>query len=184
MNELLLRRSMMGGGANFTTVTLYPSSYDDVNSTYRSISTTYPITNGYTGTSSDTFARIFINTGQGAETKFYFTFDTSTIPSNAIIKSVVMKTKVTIQTAQTTAIATRTQQVCIGTVEKGATSIFNTNVITRTLDTSGSWTLSDLADISLYLRIVRGTTSTATNFQIDFYGADLIVKYKLPPEDT
>ena len=171
----------MNGAVNVAKATLHPSSFDEVNSLYKSISETYPITNGYTGTESDTFARIFTNTGAGAETKFYFKFDTSSIPNNAVIKSVVMKTKLTIQTALTTAIATRNQQVCVGTTEKGATTIFNTTVVTRTLDTgAGGWSLSDLANISLYLHVVRGTTNTATNFQIDFYGADLVIGYSLP----
>lgn len=182
MNELLLRRAMMQRSSTVTRVVLAPSSYDEENSVYKSFSSSYPITNAYTGTESDTFARIFTNTGAGAETKFYFKFNTSSIPNNAVIKSVVMKTKLSIQTALTTAIATRNQQVCVGTTEKGATTIFNTTVVTRTLDTGSGWSLSDLANISLYLQVVRGTTNTATNFQIDVYGADLIVDYNLPEE--
>lgn len=183
MNELLLRRAMMQRSSTVTRVVFSPSSYDEENSTYKSFSTSYPITNAYTGTASDSFARIFINTGSGVETKFYFKFDTSTIPSDAVIKSVVMKTRLTIQTIQSTAIATRTHQVCVGTEAKGTTSTFNTTDTIRELDTGGSWTWAELQDITLYIHVVRGTTSGSTNFQVDVFGADLIVDYNLPEEE-
>ena len=62
------------------TITVYPSGY--INNASASISN---ISNAYTSTDSTTYAQINLKTGRGALTDVFFTFDLSSIPSNATI---------------------------------------------------------------------------------------------------
>jgi hypothetical protein len=74
-------------------VTVVPSGYDSANSSYSSISSSYPITNAYDDSNSTSYAYITCNTGSYATTYISLTFDFSEVPSGATIDSITAKAK-------------------------------------------------------------------------------------------
>ena len=57
------------------TITAYPTSYDTAHAAYRSVSSSYPLSNGYTAASSTTYAQVNWVRGSAAETYLYYRFD-------------------------------------------------------------------------------------------------------------
>ena len=72
-------------------VTLVPTGYDGQLSSYISVDASYPLSNGLTSSSSDTFAVLNLNTGSGAVSKLAVKFDVSKIPTNAKINSIWLR---------------------------------------------------------------------------------------------
>ena len=68
-------------------VTLVPAGYDGQRSSYISVDASYPLSNGLTSSSSDTFAVLNLNKGGGAVSKLAVKFDVSNIPTHAKINS-------------------------------------------------------------------------------------------------
>lgn len=180
---------------NQQTFTGVPTSYDTVNSSYAStyngenavngIYNGNEISNGYTNTGSTTRAAIYSNSGSSAETYFYYKFDCSSIPQNAIIQSVSCSVKCGNQ--GTTYYSVREVQMCNGTTPKGSPTTStgsNTGATVHSL-TVGTWTREELNDCSVrfYLKRVSGTGTGATSMStFSFYGATLIVYYTLPQD--
>jgi len=75
------------------TLTTHPSGYDSSNSSYSSVSGSYPISNGYTDASSTSYAYITCHTGSQAESHISYTFNVSEIPEEATIDSVACSVK-------------------------------------------------------------------------------------------
>ena len=111
-------------------VTLNPSGYSDLTSL--TTATNYPITNGYTDTSSTTYARLTISSG--ATGYVYFTFDTSAIPENATIDSIAATAKVRV--SSTTTVTNTVCQLYSNTTAKGSNTTFastsTSNIVTLT----------------------------------------------------
>ena len=100
MDELMRRRAMMFK-KNKTIVTATftgtPTSYDTINHSWYSVSN---MANGYTDSSSTTYATINNARGANAETYAYFTFDTLSIPIYATIESVVRRKYIRLEVLQ------------------------------------------------------------------------------------
>ena len=64
-------------------VTLVPAGYDGQRSSYSSVDASYPLSNGLTSASSDTFTVLNLNKGSGAVSKLAIKFDMSKIPTDA-----------------------------------------------------------------------------------------------------
>ena len=136
-------------------ITINPTSFDSVNSSYASnyndgstaidgIYSGNVISNGFAGSGSTTRAAFFTNTGQSAASYFYYNFDCSSIPQTATINSVACAVKCGTQGPNY--YNTRQVQLCAGTTPKGnATTISgnNTSPSTHTL-TVGTWTREEL----------------------------------------
>lgn len=159
------------GGPQEYTITLHPVSYDTENYSWRTSSN---IDRGYTNSSSTTYARFGIPKPYG-EAYVYYKFDTSSIPDGAEIVSVACTAKATASGNSTTT-PTKQIQMATGTTLKGTPTTINTSATERTLDV-GQWTLAELRDIRI--RPYARTGNTQSNYNIDFYGATLTIKYRI-----
>ena len=74
-------------------VTLVPTGYDGQRSSYISVDASYPLSNGLTSSSSNTFTVLNLNTGSGAVSRLAVKFDMSKIPTDAKINSISCKIK-------------------------------------------------------------------------------------------
>lgn len=154
------------------TVTLYPSSYDTENYSWRNSSN---ISNGYTNSSSTTYAGFGIPKPYG-EAYVYYRFDTSSIPDGAEIVSVSCTAKARANgNSKTTPV--KQIQMATGTTLKGTATTMSSTATVYTLDV-GEWTLAELRDIRV--RPYAKTGNTSSNYNLDFFGATLTIEYNLP----
>lgn len=161
------------------TATFEPSGFDSVNSVYNTVSSSYPISNGYAGSSSTTYAQFTFVNGSRAETYIYYTFDLSSIPANATIKSVSVTAKTYISTTSSSYVSARQVQMCSGTTPKGsATNMTNTSGGTTATLSVGEWTRAELQNAALRLYVMRGTSSTTSERYVRLYGATMTVEYE------
>lgn len=156
-----------------------PSGYltRDEGSEYYSASN---ISNGYNGSDNTTYGQINLSRGSGAETHFYYTFDFSGIPRNAVIKSVAVTAKLTISNTQATIITARRVEVCRGMESMGDSVGVSTSTAVKELDPGLGWTRDNLDGLKIHMFATRGTSSTSTNVYFRFYGADVTVEYEVP----
>ena len=164
-----------------TTKTVNISSYYS-GSTYDSanIDSSYPISNGYAGSDSTTYAKIPLTQGSNAETSFIYSFASlSSIPSTATINSVSCSAKLGINQTGSKYVSSRTVQLCTGSSGStlmGSASTVGSGSSVYTL-TTGTWTRSQLTSAKLRLYAKRGTSGTSTVYYFVFYGATLTVNY-------
>ena len=156
------------------TITAHPTNVANDHA-YASVSST---TNGYTDSSSTTYATINLTTGSGATTYIYFTFDFSDIPAGATIDSVSCSAKAYINTTNSSRITTRQIQLYSGTTAKGSASTIS-NSTTAFSMTTGSWTRDELQNARIRLYGVRGTSNTTSTYYFRFYGATFTVNYSV-----
>ena len=156
------------------TITAHPTNVASDHA-YASVSST---TNGYTDSSSTTYATINLTTGSGATTYIYFTFDFSDIPAGATIDSVSCSAKAYINTTNSSRITTRQIQLYSGTTAKGSASTIS-NSTTAFSMTTGSWTRNELQNARIRLYGVRGTSNTTSTYYFRFYGATFTVNYSI-----
>ena len=156
------------------TITAHPTNVASDHA-YASVSNT---TNGYTESSSTTYATINLTTGSGATTYIYFTFDFSDIPAGATIDSVSCSAKAYINTTNSSRITTRQIQLYSGTTAKGSASTIS-NSTTAFNMTTGSWTRNELQNARIRLYGVRGTSNTTSTYYFRFYGATFTVNYSI-----
>lgn len=156
------------------TITVHPTNVADDHA-YASISNT---SNGYTDSSSTTYATINLTTGSGATTYIYFTFDFSDIPAGATIDSVSCSAKAYINTTNSSRITTRQIQLYSGTTAKGSASTIS-NSTTAFNMTPGTWTRDELQNARIRLYGVRGTSNTTSTYSFRFYGATFTVNYSV-----
>ena len=155
------------------TVTLHPSGYTGESN--MSASSSYPISNGYTDSSSTTYARFTLSSGSTG--LIYYTFDTSDIPSGATISSIACTAKARVSS---TSRVTSTQcQLYTGTTAKGSNSTFASTSTSNTVTlTCGTWTRSELDNLRLK---IGGTGSSGSgggsSRYIYFYGATVTITY-------
>lgn len=154
-----------------------PSSYDDDASEYYSLTN---IQNAYADTTSTNYGAVDLVRGAEARTDFYIKCDFSSIPANAIIRSVAVKVKSLIGSTTSTIIASRGQNVCKGTSPVGENTTMTTSATVRTLDSGGSWTRAELDTLAIHFFAVRGTNYPTNSFSIRIYGAEVDVEYEVP----
>ena len=159
-------------------ITIYPSGYDSANSDYSGVSSSYPISNGYDGTSSTNYAYITCNTGSRATTYISYTFNVSGVPEEAQIDSIECKVKVRV--SSTSYISAGEVQLYSGETEKGSgVSARTTSATTYTISNPGSWTRSELDNIEIRYTGTRGTSQTTRAAYLYFYGCDLTINYSI-----
>lgn len=159
------------------TLTLHPTGYSSANSSYSSISSSYPVTNGYTDASSTSYAYITCNTGSQASTYISYTFDVSEIPSNATITSVACSAKVRV--SSTSYISTANVRLYSGSTAKGSSTSARTTTATAYTLTPGDWTRAELDNIQVRYTGTRGTSNTTRAAYLYFYGATLSITYAI-----
>lgn len=151
------------------TATLIPSGY--IGLTGMTINSSYPIGNGYANSSSTNYTRFDISTSTTGYV--YFTFDTSSIPSNATISSVTAQFKARV--GNTTRVTNTGAQLYTNTTAKGSSTAFASTTASVRSITAGTWTRSELNNLRLYIT-GKGSSSSSSK-RIDFYGADITVTY-------
>lgn len=169
--DALLRRNVMGGGKAkvIRTLAVNPSSSGGS-------STPPSAANAYTDENSTTYA----NPRLAAGTRYWwFKFDTSALPADANILSVVCRAK-----ARLTGVAgvdPRTIAMYYGSMQKGAAKTLTSGLTTFTF--SGvNWTAAELSDAR-----VRCDMTFASGYGnpgwLYFYGATLTIQYTSDSED-
>lgn len=152
-----------------------PSGLNASNSSYSSISSSYPITNAYANADSTSYAYITCNTGSQAVTRIALTFDLSSIPANATIDSVACSAKARV--SSTSYISTAYLQLYNNTTAMGSTTSARTTSATKYNLTCGTWTRAQLNNLELRYTGTRGTSNTTRAAYLYFYGADLTINY-------
>lgn len=162
-------------GVTEQTITVYPSSYDTVNSAYHSW--TNPATNAYASASSTTEARARLTSGSGAETKVYWQFDLSAIPVGATIKSIELKVKARISATNTSYVQSQYLVVCNGTTEAGTQQAMTTTSTEYTLNVGTGWTRDSIQNLTVLEYAKRASSNVTSAYYFAFSGADLTVTY-------
>lgn len=168
----------MGTVTKQGTITVHPTSYDTTHYSYASISSSYPISNAYTDSSSTTYCQVNWKTGSNAETYVYLKFDCSSIPSNATIKSVTAKAKGYVNTTNSSRVTSRQMQLATGTTLKGSALTLSNSTSEQTFSSVGTWTRAELLDAGIRYYVKRGTSNTSSSYNIRMYGATLTVTYE------
>ena len=142
------------------------------------ISTVSNPTNAYKNcdnASTTSYAQWSVNNGYTGYV--YFVFDTSertNIPSNATLTGISGRVSVRVSNTRTTNCNFRPY---VGTTAKGSSTSFSGNTVTTrnmTMGAVSNWSLSDLADLRLY---IAGTRNTNSSSYIRFHAADVTVTY-------
>lgn len=157
-------------------VTLVPTGYDGQLSSYISVDASYPLSNGLTSSSSDTFAVLNLNTGGGAVSKLAVKFDMSKIPTNAKINSISCTMKARISNASPYILSGVAQLYC-GTSGLSGEIELGTDPVAQTFNDTGWWDRESLNELILLITCTRGPISASNSQTLRFYGADLTVNY-------
>lgn len=168
----------MGSVTKESTISAHPSSYDTLHYSYASISSSYPIANAYTDSSSTSYAQVSWKTGSQAETYVYLKFDFSSIPSGATIKSVTAKAKGYVNTTNLSRVTARQMQLATGTTLKGSALTLSTSTSEQIFSNTGSWTYTEILDAGVRFYVKRGTSNTSSAYQLRMYGATMTVTYE------
>lgn len=157
-------------------VTLVPTGYDGQHSSYISVDASYPLSNGLTSSSSDTFTVLNLNKGSGAVSKLAVKFDVSKIPTDAKIDSVSCKIKARISNASPYILSGVAQLYC-GTAGLSSEIDLGTSEVAQSFSDTGYWDRESLDDLILLITCTRGPISASNSQTLRFYGADLTVNY-------
>lgn len=158
-----------------SSLTVYPNSYDTSKSVFSGVPTNPD--NAYTTYDDGNYASYYLVTGANAKTYIYYTFDLSTIPANATIKTVSCTASAFVTDGTTTRIAIKQLQLFSGNTAKGTPSDFSTASTYYELDT-GTWTRQELDDLYLRVYVQRGTQRTTSSYMVRVIGADLTIEYE------
>ena len=153
------------------------TSHDTTNYSYASVSSSYPISNAYHGSSNTSYGQVNWTTGSGAETYVYLRFNLSAIPEGATITSVSAKAKGYVNTTNSSRVTTRQMQLASGTTLKGSALTLSTSTSEQTFTTTGSWTRAELQTAGVRFYVKRGTSNTSSNYTLRMYGATITVNY-------
>lgn len=166
------------------TISVHPTSHDTTNIAYYSVSSSYPLSNGYDDSDSETYAQVGFTRGTNAETYVYYKFDFSSIPADATIKSVSAKGKGVSSVTNSNVVQTRQMQLATGTTLKGTALTINTNATEQTFSNVGSWTRAELLDARIRFYTKRKSTNVNTNYYLRPYGATMTVTYEIDEPES
>ena len=151
----------------------HPETYDEVDYSYY---TANNLSRGLADHKSTNYALINVTRGTLAESWFYYKFDTSAIPQNAVIDSITCTIKGITNTVNANLLATHEIWLCSGTQTKGEPFVTTTSTVARNIPNCGSWTRAELNDLRLKLYAVRGPSATQ-GYYFHFYGATVSIEY-------
>lgn len=157
-------------------VTLVPTGYDGQSSSYISVDASYPLSNGLTSSSSDTFTVLNLNTGSGAVSKLAVKFDMSKIPTDAKVNSISCKIKARISNSSPYVLTGVAQLYC-GTAGLSSEIELGTSAVAQTFNDTGWWDRESLDELILLITCTRGSLYASRSQTLRFYGADLTVDY-------
>lgn len=157
-------------------VTLVPTGYDGQLSSYISVDESYPLSNGLTSSSSDTFTVLNMNKGGGAVSKLAVKFDVSKIPTNAKINSISCTIKARISNAYPP-IFSGVAQLYRGTAWLSSEIDLGLSEVAQSFSETGLWDRESLDELILLITCTRGSLYVDNSMTLRFYGADLTVDY-------
>lgn len=157
-------------------VTLVPTGYDGQSSSYISVDASYPLSNGLTSSSSDTFTVLNLNTGSGAVSKLAVKFDMSKIPTDAKVNSISCKIKARISNSSPYVLTGVAQLYC-GTAGLSSEIELGTSAVAQTFNDTGWWDRESLDELILLITCTRGSLYASRSQTLRFYGADLTIDY-------
>ena len=157
-------------------VTLTPTGYDGQRSSYISVDASYPLSNGLTSSSSDTFAVLTLNKGGGAVSNLAVKFDVSNIPTNAKINSISCTIKARISNSYSNILRGVAQVYC-GTAGLSSEIELGLSEVAQSFSETGLWDRESLDELILLITCTRGSLYTNSSQTLRFYGADLTVDY-------
>lgn len=156
-------------------ISLHPTDYTGNSGYTTSTNASYQISNGYTDSSSTTYARLQLSTG-GTGVIFY-TFDTPEIPAGATITGVTATAR--IRVSSTSRVTNTSAQLYSGSTAKGSSVTFASTSTTNTFNlTPGTWTANELQDIRLRV-YAQGSSSGSQTRYVYFYGATFTINYTI-----
>lgn len=156
--------------------TLVPTGYDGQLSSYISVDASYPLSNGLTSSSSDTFTVLNLNKGSGAVSKLAVKFDVSKIPTNAKINSISCTIKAKISNSYSRIMIGVAQLYC-GTAGLSSEIELGMSEVAQTFNDTGLWDRESLDELILLITCTRGSLYENSSQTLRFYGADLTVYY-------
>lgn len=157
-------------------VTLVPTGYDGQHSSYISVDESYPLSNGLTSSSSDTFTVLNLNKGNGAVSKLAVKFDVSKIPTNAKINSISCRMKARISNSSLLILNCIAQLYCGASGLSGEIEL-GMDPVVQTFNDPGWWDRESLDKLILLITCTRGSLYYNSSQTLHFYGADLTVDY-------
>lgn len=157
-------------------VTLVPTGYDGQLSSYISVDESYPLSNGLTSSSSDTFTVLNMNKGGGAVSKLAVKFDVSKIPSGAKINSISCTIKARLSNAYPPIFSGVAQLYC-GTAGLSDEIELGLSEVAQTFKDTGLWDRESLDELILLITCKRGSLYVNNSMTLRFFGADLTVDY-------
>lgn len=166
------------------TISVHPTSHDTVNISYYSVSSSYPLSNGYADSDSETYAQVGFTRGSNAETYVYYKFDFSSIPADATIKSVSAKGRGGSSVTNSSIVQTRQMQLATGTTLKGSALTLSNSYTEQTFSDVGTWTRAELLDARIRFFTKRKTSNTNTNYNLRMYGATMTVTYEVDEPES
>ena len=157
-------------------VTLIPTGYDGQLSSYISVDASYPLSNGLTSSSSDTFTVLNLKTGGGAVSKLAVKFDMSMIPTNAKINSISCTIKARISNSYSGILRGVAQLYC-GTAGLSSEIELGMSEEAQSFSDTGRWDRESLDELILLITCTRGSLYENSSQTLRFFGADLTVDY-------
>lgn len=157
-------------------VTLVPTGYDGQHSSYISVDASYPLSNGLTSSSSDTFTVLNLNKGNGAVSKLAVKFDVSKIPTNAKINSISCRMKARVSNSSLFILNGIAQLYCGASGLSGEIEL-GMDPVVQTFNDPGWWDRESLDKLILLITCTRGPQYYNSSQTLRFYGADLTVDY-------
>lgn len=157
-------------------VTLVPTGYDGQLSSYISVDASYPLSNGLTSSSSDTFTVLNLNKGSGAVSKLAVKFDVSKIPTNAKINSISCRMKARVSNSSLFILNSIAQLYCGASGLSGEIEL-GMDPVVQTFNDPGWWDRESLDKLILLITCTRGPQYYNSSQTLRFYGADLTVDY-------
>lgn len=133
--------------------------------------TSYPTSNGLSGTDSTSYARFKLAT---PTQHAIYSFGTINIPSGATILSVECSVHAYISSTSSS-ITTKTAQLYAGSTAKGAATTVPTTNSTWDISNTGTWTASEVQNIRLRF---DGYYPNSSSYYLYVYGADLTITYQ------
>lgn len=170
------------------TITLHPSQVVAEESTYDSVSADAPLTKPIgKGSTSTTYAEIYLTWGRQAQTYVTYRFDTSSIPAGATIKKVTLRAKGDVETENTNRISITQVSLLSGQDVLAESNDYAFGQMASVVEAvAATVTRAQLDGAKIKLFAQRGGWYTSTPYFMRFYGADLIVEYEAgttPPPD-
>ena len=158
-------------------VTLLPSAYDSNLSSYASVNSSYPLSNGLNSSpDSYTYTEINLTTGTRATSMLAIKFDMSQVPAGATIDSIACRIKARISNSSPY-VLTGVAQLYYGATAMGGEVELGTSAVAQTFNDLGYWDRDRLDQLTLLITCTRGVMGGSNNQTLRFYGADLTVNY-------